>query len=153
MNADGVPSIGETVYVASAALLKSNITFNSISHPTPEKIESISSFVGLFNVSFVVEGISVKSTTMKDLCLGIQRANENDDARAIQWPCVGDMNQRFDFHSHADRRFRIVAKHSSKCLTVSSAGNRPAMGSPVVQKRCKAPGVAQIWTLVSLIGT
>jgi hypothetical protein len=95
----------------------------------------------------VVEGILVKSSSMKDHCLAIHQANEDDDARAVHWPCGVVMNEVFDFHPQADRGYRIVAKHSSKCLTVSSPGNQPAVGNLVVQRACRTPGVEQIWTV------
>lgn len=202
MNSDGVPSIGETVYVGSPALLNSlnaadnlsparfqdipsferlqnsipdNVqksidprpssellnSLNAAENLSPARFQEISSFERLQNsipnniqesietppASSVVEGISVKSKAMSGHCLGIKQASEDDNAQAIQWPCHGGRNQLFDFHPQDDGGYRIVAEHSSKCLTVDPSGESPTLGDPVVQRSCETPAVDQIWTV------
>ena len=90
-------------------------------------------------------------------CLDVAHMSTAHGADVIQGDCWGGTNQQWKFvreddiyeqiayEPFADRRYRIVARHSGKCLDV--ANGSIAHGADVIQGNCWNPGYNQRWTL------
>jgi galactose oxidase len=153
IDTDGTPSIGETVYVSTPSALTQNAIVAETSQSNMQSslqnslFNSIQSIAEDSLVSPVVEGVCIQSKAMDDHCIGIKQGSQKDNALAIQWPCYGTENQKFDFHPQSEGGYRIVAEHSSKCLTVNSSGAIPLLGDPITQRICNSSGTDQVWTV------
>jgi hypothetical protein len=67
-------------------------------------------------------------------CLDIRGASTDEGGQAIQAPCSGAENQKFQLVSAGHGRYSIGAKHSRLCLDVRGGGN--ADGTPIIQYHC-----------------
>ncbi|SMF14142.1 RICIN domain-containing protein [Pseudobacteriovorax antillogorgiicola] len=71
-------------------------------------------------------------------CIDISGGWTWDNINAIAYPCHSDDNQRFQFEYVNDTDFRLIAKHSGKCLFVEGASNQ--VEANIHQKTCARDG-------------
>ncbi|MGP4046158.1 RICIN domain-containing protein [Streptomyces sp. 2A115] len=67
-------------------------------------------------------------------CLDISDNSAADSAIAVQYTCIGGLNQQWRLQDAGDGYVRVLAQHSGKCLDV--ANNSTADGAFVNQYRC-----------------
>ncbi|WP_328222536.1 MULTISPECIES: RICIN domain-containing protein [unclassified Streptomyces] len=67
-------------------------------------------------------------------CLDISDNSAADSAVAVQYTCIGGLNQQWRLQDAGDGYVRVLAQHSGKCLDV--ANNSTADGAFVNQYRC-----------------
>ena len=91
------------------------------------------------------------------MCLDVAHMSTGHGADVVQGNCWGGHNQQWKFVKEDDiynltawepfagPRYRIVARHSQKCLDVAHAS--VAHGADVVQGTCWNPGYNQRWIL------
>ncbi len=81
---------------------------------------------------FVI-GLEVNGPGGENRCLDIPGWSGADGARVVQWGCNSGTTQRFKLEEQTGKpgRYRLVADHSGKCLTLS-----PTLGGPITQQPC-----------------
>ena len=74
-------------------------------------------------------------------CLDVSGGSKKDRKPVVQWACKGGVNQQWKIIKGSTRRsFKLKARHSGKCLTLSAADERI---SKFVQLRCDRNNVHQ----------
>jgi Ricin-type beta-trefoil lectin domain-like len=89
-----------------------------------------------------VSGVSNTYTVVNQLsgkCLDVNGASTADGAAVIQWPCNGGQNQQFTlrrvtYSGNDPHDYQLVARHSGKCVDVSTISTSP--GAPIHQWTC-----------------
>lgn len=78
---------------------------------------------------------------LNGLCLEVANASTSDGAAIRQATCTGALHQKWAINLNGGSWFRLMAKHSSKCIAVGSRDE----GTPITQQACS--GDKHRWTI------
>ncbi|MGH7930104.1 MAG: RICIN domain-containing protein, partial [Candidatus Binatia bacterium] len=78
---------------------------------------------------------------LNGLCLEVANASTSNGAAIRQSTCSGALHQKWAVQPNGGSWFRLMAKHSSKCIAVGSRNE----GTPVTQQACS--GDTHRWTI------
>lgn len=82
-------------------------------------------------------------------CLDVFDAQTFSGAKVIQWPCIGEENQKWQIIPIGDGYFKFIAVHSNRVLAVQ--GGQTVNGAPIVQST-EVGTAPQQWQLFDVGG-
>lgn len=98
------------------------------------EIEGLDDSAHLGELDQSLRGTFQIMTRHSGMCLDITGASTSRGAAAIQWPCHGGNNQKFEFYDLRNGYHEIVAHHSGLCLDVEGAS--AGAGAKIIQWPC-----------------